>query len=32
MFTYEFVDVPISNALNATKDDNIKKCEDIIKQ
>lgn len=32
MYTYEFVDVAISNGIKETKDNNIKECEEIIKK
>lgn len=32
MYTYEFVNVAISNGIKETKDNNIKECEDIIKE
>lgn len=32
MYSYEFVDVKISNGLKETKDNNIKECEKIIKE
>lgn len=32
MYTYEFVDVVISNGIRQSKDNNIKECEDIINQ
>lgn len=31
MYSYEFVDVRISNGIKETKDNNIKECEEIIK-
>ena len=32
MYSYEFVDVKISNGLKESKDNNIKECEKIIKE
>lgn len=32
MYTYEFVDVVISNGIRESKDKNIKECEEIISQ